>query len=57
MLSMISRKLVISGFLVILTLTSSFACGGWIVRKDGVGPVKIGMRLANLNVARKPVRS
>ena len=57
MLSMISRKLVISGFLVILSLTSSFACGGWIVRKDGVGPVKIGMRLANLNVARKPVRS
>jgi hypothetical protein len=49
MLSMISRKLVMSGFLVIFSISSSFTRDAWMVRQDGVGPVEIGMSLAKLN--------
>ena len=49
MLSMISRKLVMSGFLVIFSISAAFARDAWIVCQDGAGPVKIGMSLAKLN--------
>lgn len=48
---MIARKL---SFFFGLTLLISSTCGAedaWVVRLDGVGPAKIGMRLQQLNVA------
>jgi hypothetical protein len=48
---MIPRNPLIFGVLVILTAAVCFASDGWIVRDDGVGPVKIGMSLPQLNTA------
>jgi hypothetical protein len=49
MLSMISGKLVAFGVMAVLSIGSSFASDGWIVRQNGVGPAKIGMSLSQLN--------
>jgi hypothetical protein len=45
-------KLVLLGLLLCLPLTGgSFAGDDWAIREDGVGPVKIGMTLAQLSAA------
>jgi len=47
-----NRKRVAIRFLLCLCLiASSQASDTWIVREDGVGPVKVGMNLSQLNVA------
>jgi hypothetical protein len=38
-------------FLLMLGLGTSLASDGWVVRDDGVGRVKIGMSLPQLNAA------
>ena len=48
---MIPRKLAMLGVLIILSMGSSFASDGWIVRQDGIGSAKIGMSLSQLNSA------
>ena len=47
---MIPRKLPIFLGLMIL-IAVCFAADGWVVRQDGIGPVKIGMGLPRLNIA------
>jgi hypothetical protein len=37
--------------LTLLLPTSSFAIDDWVIREDGVGPVKVGMTLAQLSAA------
>ena len=49
MLLMISRALTGLFVLGVLTTSTSMAGEGWIVRQNGVGPVKIGMSLGQLN--------
>ncbi len=44
-------KAIARPLLTVLLLTSSDAADTWVVRNDGVGPVKVGMTLAQLNVA------
>ena len=51
MLSMIPRKPIIFAVLVILTVVVCFAGDDWVVREDGVGPIKVGMSLSELNAA------
>jgi hypothetical protein len=46
---MIPRKFGALAFLAILSMSSLLADEGWILREDGVGPVKIGMGLPELN--------
>jgi hypothetical protein len=46
---MITRKLGVLAFLTIATISSSLAEEAWVIREDGAGPVKIGMRLSQLN--------
>jgi hypothetical protein len=35
----------------LLLVTTSFAGDAWVIREDGVGPVKVGMTLAQLSAA------
>ncbi len=51
MLRMISRSVVVFGILAVLGISSSFASDDWVVSQNGVGPVKIGMSLSQLNAA------
>jgi hypothetical protein len=44
-----SRRLILLLALTILSAGSSFADEEWTVRDDGIGPVKIGMTLSQLN--------
>jgi hypothetical protein len=37
--------------LTLLVAVVYFAGDGWVVRQDGVGPVKVGMSLSQLNLA------
>ena|ERR1035441_3494437 len=47
---MIPRKLLtFLGVMVLIAICS--AADGWVIRQDGVGPVKIGMSLSQLNTA------
>jgi hypothetical protein len=46
---MITRSLARLGVLAIIGIGTSVASDGWVVRQDGIGPVKIGMRLSELN--------
>src|SRR5438309_605807 len=46
---MIPNKPLIFIGVMILSAGVCFAGDGWIVRQDGVGPVKIGMSLSQLN--------
>ena len=46
---MVARKLVLSGLVAVLSMSSSYAREAWIVRQNGVGPVKVGMSLTKLN--------
>jgi bacillopeptidase F (M6 metalloprotease family) len=46
---MISHKLGVFGFLAILSVGTVLATDGWIVRQSGVGPVKVGISLSQLN--------
>jgi hypothetical protein len=47
-----SRTSLVPCLLLCLSLAgSSFARDGWVVREDGMGPVKIGMTLAQLRAA------
>ncbi|MGA2235151.1 MAG: hypothetical protein ABSG23_06730 [Terriglobales bacterium] len=48
---MIPRKPLIFIGVVILSVGVCLAGDGWIVRQDGIGPVKIGMSLSQLNAA------
>jgi hypothetical protein len=48
---MIPRNPLILLALTLLIAGVCFAGDGWVVRQDGVGPVKIGMSLQQLNVA------
>lgn len=48
---MISRSVVVFGVLAVLSISSSFATDDWVVSQNGVGPVKIGMSLSQLNTA------
>jgi hypothetical protein len=41
------RSLLLAPFLV----ATSFASGGWVIREDGVGPIKVDMTLAQLSAA------
>jgi hypothetical protein len=47
---MIQRKPLFVG-LTLLVAVVCFAGDGWVVRLDGVGPVKVGMSLPQLNMA------
>lgn len=49
MLPMISQSLRLLAFLVMMSVATCLAADEWVVRQDGVGPVKIGMSLARLN--------
>jgi len=46
-----TRPLLISALLMLLSFNTSFGDEAWVVRPDGVGPVRIGMTLAQLNKA------
>ncbi len=46
---MIPRRLGLLAVLVVLSISTSLASNTWVVREDGIGPVKIGMRLSQLN--------
>jgi hypothetical protein len=46
---MILRRIAALAVLAIASATSSVAGDAWVVRMDGVGPVKIGMTLSELN--------
>ena len=46
---MILRKLTVLVVLTIATISISLADDTWVVREDGVGPVKVGMNLSQLN--------
>jgi len=48
---MISGRVVVFGVLAVLSISSSFASDDWVVSQNGVGPVKIGMSLSQLNTA------
>jgi hypothetical protein len=49
MLLMVGHRLVMLGLLTILSAGTSLGRDVWIIRQDGVGPVKVGMSLAKLN--------
>src|ERR1019366_3923608 len=49
MVPMFMRRLGLIALLIIATIGTSRAGDGWVVREDGVGPVKVGMRLSQLN--------
>jgi hypothetical protein len=38
-------------FVMMILIAPCFAAEAWVVRQDGVGPVRVGMRLSQLNVA------
>jgi len=44
-------RLALLGLVFCLPLASSFASDDWVIREDGVGPVKVGMTLAQLSAA------
>lgn len=46
---MILRRFIIILALATLTASSFLADDGWVVREDGIGPVKVGMTLSQLN--------
>jgi hypothetical protein len=46
---MILRKLGVLAFLAFMTVNISLADDAWVLREDGIGPVKIGMGLPELN--------
>lgn len=48
---MIPRKPLIFIGVMILGVSVCLAGDGWVVRQDGIGPVKIGMTLSQLNAA------
>lgn len=45
----ISRTLKVLGILSVAAICTSQASDSWVLRGDGIGPVKIGMNLAQLN--------
>jgi hypothetical protein len=45
------RKFVVLMLLLTCSISHSMAADTWIVREDGVGPVKVGMTLAKLSAA------
>jgi hypothetical protein len=45
MLLMVGHRLVMLGLLTILSAGTSLGRDVWIIRQDGVGPVKVGMSL------------
>lgn len=47
---MIPRRSILPAALVMVTLSAPQADDAWVVRFDGVGPVKVGMTLHQLNV-------
>lgn len=47
---MIPRRSFLLAALVMVTLSAPQADDAWVVRFDGVGPVKVGMTLHQLNV-------
>lgn len=46
---MILRRLTVIVVLAIAAVSYSRADDGWVIREDGVGPVKVGMSLSQLN--------
>jgi hypothetical protein len=46
---MILRRLTVLVGLTIAIISISMADDGWVIREDGVGPVKVGMTLSQLN--------
>src|SRR5579859_4413644 len=46
-----SRSLRLLAVLTIVCVSSCLADNVWVVRPDGVGPVKVGMSLSQLNAA------
>jgi len=49
MFPMITRRLGLLAVVAIVSISTSLASDVWVVREDGVGPVKIGMTLPQLN--------
>jgi len=47
--TVISRTLKVLGILGVAAICSSQASRSWVLRQDGIGPVKVGMNLAQLN--------
>src|SRR5580692_10660047 len=47
----VSKRISCALLLFLSLIGSSSASDGWVVREDGVGPVKIGMTLAQLSAA------
>src|SRR5712692_1267846 len=47
---MISRSLGVLAVLAIVSVTICLAGNAWVIRPDGVGPVKVGMSLSQLNM-------
>jgi len=45
------RTVLVAQGILCLAITSSSQTSAWVVRYDGVGPVKIGMTLAQLSAA------
>jgi len=39
------------GVLAIVSVGASLASDGWIIRQDGIGPIRIGMSVSQLNTA------
>ena len=50
MLPIISRRLGVLAVIAIMSASTFPVNDVWVVREDGVGPVKIGMNLAQLNM-------
>jgi hypothetical protein len=47
----VSKRISCALLLFLSLIGNSSASGGWVLREDGVGPVKIGMTLAQLSAA------
>lgn len=45
----ILRTLKVLGILSVVAICTSQASDSWVLRRDGIGPVKVGMNLAQLN--------
>src|SRR5262245_55494859 len=51
MLRMIAYRIQLLGVVAMLAVSASLAADNWVVRYDGIGPVRIGMTLPQLNTA------